>query len=217
MKKALLFVTIAVISATLFGFVFIKVSEKAIEKGSNEDEPKLKTGDIIFQGNNYGQSRAVKLATHSKYSHVGLVFEKRNSLYVFEAVQPVKVTPLDEWISHGAESKYEVLRLKEPIDFTEHQVSFDSIKTAWLGKDYDLLFEWSDEELYCSELVWKIYNEVYGIKLCDTKQLKDFDLSHPYVKAILKERYGNSIPLEQSVVAPQDVYDSKLLMKVHPL
>jgi hypothetical protein len=27
---------------------------------------------------------------------------------------------------------------------------------GFLGKDYDLTFGWSDERLYCSELVWKV-------------------------------------------------------------
>lgn len=214
MKKALLFVFLAFVSASLFGFVFIKVSEKVIKSIKHKEEFVFNTGDIIFQGNNRGQSKAVRLATHSKHSHVGFVMNEGGKTYVFEAVQPVKLTPVKEWIKHGENLEYEVLRMKNTPDFYKNALKLDSLKSAWLGKKYDIYFGWGDNELYCSELVWKIYKEAYGIELCKTKKMKDFDLSHPYVKEILKQRYGNTVPLEQKVVAPQDIYESTLLEKV---
>ena len=33
------------------------------------------------------------------------------------------------------------------------------------NKDYDLYFEWSDDKIYCSELVWKIYKNGADIEL----------------------------------------------------
>ena len=36
----------------------------------------LQTGDIIFQTSNSNQSKAIQLATHSKYSHVGILYKK---------------------------------------------------------------------------------------------------------------------------------------------
>lgn len=35
----------------------------------------------------------------------------------------------------------------------------------YIGKDYDLYFEWSDSRIYCSELVWKIYKESIGLEI----------------------------------------------------
>ena len=61
----------------------------------NDPFEKLKVGDIIFQSSNSGQSRAIQLATHSKYSHVGLIFNENDQWMVYEAVQPVCVTPLE--------------------------------------------------------------------------------------------------------------------------
>ena len=34
---------------------------------------------------------------------------------------------------------------------------------AFRGKSYDLTFEWNDEKIYCSELIWKIYQRAVGI------------------------------------------------------
>lgn len=65
------------------------------------------------------------------------------------------------------------------------------------GKEYDAYFEWTDNRIYCSELIWKIYKNVAGIELSKLRELKDFNLQDPRVQKILKERYGNDIPLEE--------------------
>ncbi|MFE7088828.1 YiiX/YebB-like N1pC/P60 family cysteine hydrolase [Sphingobacterium spiritivorum] len=79
------------------------------------------------------------------------------------------------------------------------------------GRDYDIRFEWSDDKIYCSELIYKIYERAAGIKLGKLQQLKDFDFTNPAVKAQLKERYGHHIPLNETVISPASVFDSELL------
>ncbi len=63
-------------------------------------------------------------------------------------------------------------------------------------------------------MVWKIYKNAAGIELSKLRELKDFNLENPQVQIILKERYGNNIPLEEKVVAPSDLADSNLLKTV---
>ena len=58
----------------------------------------LKQGDIIFQTSLSSQSQAIQLATNSPYSHMGILFQESGKWFVFEAIQPVKMTPLDTWI-----------------------------------------------------------------------------------------------------------------------
>jgi hypothetical protein len=82
------------------------------------------------------------------------------------------------------------------------------------GKRYDRYFEWSDDRMYCSELVWKIYKNALGIEIGELKQLKDFDLSSPEVKKIVKKRYGNEIPLNETVISPESMFNSRLLTTV---
>ena len=82
------------------------------------------------------------------------------------------------------------------------------------NKNYDLYFEWSDDKIYCSELIWKIYKNGAGIELCPLQKLKNFDLKNKIVQTILKERYGNSVPLEENVVAPSQIVDSKIVETV---
>src|SRR5262245_15842995 len=115
-------------------------------------------GDIIFHTSRSSQSRAIQLATHSKYSHLGIIYKLNGQWMVFEAVQPVKFTPLTNWIGRGEGGHYVVKRLADTSLLTDEAVQ--KMKTAGRaikGKNYDPYFGWSDDRIYCSELVWKIY------------------------------------------------------------
>jgi hypothetical protein len=79
------------------------------------------------------------------------------------------------------------------------------------GRPYDFAFGWSDDRVYCSELVWKVYKEALGIELGDLQHLRDFDLSHPAVRQKLRERYGDRVPLDEPVISPAAIAGSPLL------
>jgi hypothetical protein len=66
---------------------------KEVQKLADQDE--IQSGDIIFQTSLSEQSKAIQLATKSEYSHCGIIFKEGNDYYVFEAIQPVKRTPID--------------------------------------------------------------------------------------------------------------------------
>lgn len=176
----------------------------------------LQEGDIIFQTLNSPLSRAIQLATKSKYSHCGIIFKEKGTWYVYEAVQPVRSTPLDQWISEGQGGKYVIKRLANAKQALTPS-AINKMKQAGkqlIGKDYDGTFEWSDERIYCSELVWKIYKTGAGIEVGRLKKLKEFDLSSEPVKAKLKEHYGNNIPMNEPVISPVAIFDSPLLVTV---
>jgi len=176
----------------------------------------FKNGDIIFQDSPSSQSQAIKLATHSNYSHVGIVYNKNGNSYVYEAVGPVVSTPLKKWINKGVEGHYVVKRLKDESFLTPSLLhNMQRVGKTFAGKPYDALFGWSDTKIYCSELVWKIYKRGLGLELGKLKKLKEFDLSHPVVKSLLAKRYGNDIPLDENVIDPQGVFDSALLKTVY--
>lgn len=179
-------------------------------------EEAYQSGDIIFQSLDALPNKAIELATHSKYSHVGVILDYEGSLQVLEATQPVKFTPLENFIKRGNGEKYAVLRLK-----TAHQTLTDETKAAliakaesWVGKNYDFVFSWNDEELYCSELVYKLYQDTLHLKLTQPKPLKSFDLSHPLVKEQLRVKYGKNIPYNENMVSPEQIYESDLLEPV---
>lgn len=174
----------------------------------------LAEGDIIFQSNISPQCQAIELATHSKYSHCGILFKKGKDWYVWEAVQPVRQTRLEEWILRG-DKHFVVKRLIADSLITTAVIrKMQDAGNKYMGKNYDSYFEWSDDRIYCSELVWKIYKETMDIEVGKRNPLRSYDLSHPLVKATLKERYGKNIPLEEMMVSPGDIYESPLLKTV---
>jgi len=65
--------------------------------------------------------------------------------------------------------------------------------------------------LYCSEFVWKLYNDALHLEIGKPRLMKEFDLTHPAVQNIMKQRYGNNIPYNEKMISPGDMYDSFLL------
>lgn len=173
-------------------------------------------GDLIFQTSLSGQSQAIQLATRSPYSHCGIIFKEEGKFYVFEAIQPVSRTPLERWIARGKQGKYVVKRLKKSDLDTNPKTIMEmkSLAKSFLGRPYDSYFEWSDENMYCSEYIWKIYQQTTGLELGRLQKLGDFDLSHPIVQKKLKQRYGANVPLEEKVISPAAIFESALLESV---
>lgn len=171
-----------------------------------------KNGDLIFIENPSGQGKAIQLATKSKYTHVGIIFIENNRPMVYYAVEPVSVNTVEEFIAMSSDGKYSLKRLKDAALLTT-DVTKSMLKEAKskLNIHYDLGFNWSDDELYCSEFVWKLYNSHLHIEIGKLKALKEFDLSHPTVKSIMQKRYGKNIPFEEKMISPGDMYNSELL------
>jgi uncharacterized protein YycO len=173
-------------------------------------------GDIIFQESSSSQSKAIQLATKSSYSHCGIIYQNNGKYYVYEAVQPVKLTPLKEWIDRGVDDKFVVKRLKNANEVLTPKVlmKMKNYGEKFLGKDYDIYFNWDDSQIYCSELVWKIYKNAANVEVGKLKKFKDFDLSSPVVKKVMKRRYGETFPWNEKVVSPQDIFECPKLIEI---
>jgi hypothetical protein len=176
----------------------------------------LRNGDIIFQTSRSAQSIAIQKATHSKYNHMGIIFFRHGKPYVYEAIKTVQYTPLNKWTARGDGGHYIIKRLRD-ADRTLTPNAVTKLRLAakkFQGRPYDLTFEWSDDRIYCSELVWKIYDRGIGVQVGRLQKLRDFDLSDPIVKAKMQERYGNRIPMDETVISPGEMFSSKLLIVV---
>ena len=170
-------------------------------------------GDIIFQTSRSAQSAAIQRATHSPYSHVGIIFMRDGKPQVFEAIGTIQYTPLSKWVARGEGGRYVIKRLKRSL--TEKQAAqLRAAAEAFEGKSYDLYFEWSDQRIYCSELVWKVYDRAIGVKVGNLQKLREFDLTDPAVRAKMRERYGTRVPLDEPVISPGAQFDSPLLETV---
>jgi hypothetical protein len=175
----------------------------------------LRDGDIVFQTSLSSQSVAIQRATKSPYSHMGVVFYRNGQPYVLEAVATVRYTPLGAWLGRGKGGHFVAKRLKTAEGVPAGEL--EKLRREghlMLGRPYDSAFGWSDERIYCSELVWKLYDRALGIRLAPLQELGSFDLSSLEVKAKLRERYGSSIPVHEPVVPPSAIFDSALLETV---
>ncbi|MBB1517953.1 YiiX family permuted papain-like enzyme [Aquipseudomonas guryensis] len=177
----------------------------------------VREGDIIFHPSRSTQSLAIQQATHSRYSHMGLVLYRDGQPQVYEASAWVKYTPLAEWIARGEGGHYVLKRLREADRLLDESAlrRLRAEAAPFAGRRYDLTFEWSDQRLYCSELVWKIYQRALGLEIGGLQQIRDFDLNSAAVRSKMRERYGDQVPLDEQVISPAAMFDSPLLVQVY--
>lgn len=223
MKKGI--IILGLLALTIFGSLYaqhkfhdkkhrIDNAKTSIKQLTFNDD--IKDGDLIFQTSQSEQSKAIQLATNSKYSHCGIVYSENGQFYVFEAIHPVKTTPLDKWIARGKDGHFVIKRLKnaDQVLTSETLQKMKQEGEKLKGKSYDLTFEWSDDKIYCSELIWKIYQRATGIEIGKLQKLSDFDWTNETVKQKMKERYGDKIPTEEIVISPAAIFYSELLITV---
>lgn len=177
---------------------------------------KFKDGDIIFQSSPSQQSAAIEEATKSTYSHCGIIFYENGIPYVYEAVQPVGKRPLNDWIESGVNELYVVKRLKDSTVLGATEILLlKNYAVSQFRKNYDGVFNWSDKEMYCSELVYKCFWNACQIKLATPQPLKDFNIDGPIVRKVLKQRYGNEIPYDEPMVSPEQLLNSHQLITIN--
>lgn len=184
--------------------------------GCRADGPAWRDGDIVFHTSRSTQSLAVQRATGSPYSHMGVVFMRGKRAYVFEAAGQVQYTPLASWLARGIGGHFVVKRLRDG----EARLDPSAIERlrraarAFEGRPYDLAFAWSDDRIYCSELVWKIYQRALGIELGGLQRIREFNLGDPAVQQKIGERYGKRVPLDEWAISPVAIFDSPHLITV---
>ncbi len=178
----------------------------------------VRDGDIVFHTSKSGQSVAIQRATSSPYSHMGLVVFRGGEPFVFEASATVRFTPMRAWIERGEGHRYVVKRLRDADSRLTSEVvkKMHAIARKLEGKKYDLTFEWSDDRMYCSELVWKVYERALGVEIGSLQKLREFRLKDPVVRAKLRERYGANVPLDEPVISPATMFGSAELETVEP-
>jgi hypothetical protein len=174
----------------------------------------LRDGDLVFHRSTSAQSVAIAEATHSTYTHVGVVLRQEGRVRVLEAVEPVRMTPVDEWIAAGRGPTV-AKRLKDAEVLTPEVLErMRALADGWLGMHYDALFAWTDEAMYCSELAWKLYERAAGVRLGEPRALSTYQLDGPAVSIAAKKRFPKGLPLHETVISPQDLFDDPQLVNV---
>ena len=185
-----------------FGFLLIYI---CLSTNVSAECP-LQEGDIVFIKSQSKQSELIKIVTGSEWTHVGLAFREASGFKILEAVQPVKWTNLLSFLERSKNLAFEIKRAKFPFDSV--LLKAESLKD--LNKDYDLIFNWDDNAIYCSELVWKSYFRTSHVEIGRLQKNKDFPNADNYkVQHELQSRYkqlgrtyNKETWLEEPVISP---------------
>ena len=188
MKKKTILITLAVVLSAFFGLIFAY--------GPNPDIEKLKEGDVIFHASDSRQAPMLRLATASPITHCGIIIEKGGKLYVLEAEGKVQLTPIQTFINRGIGKTYCVRRPKTEL---KGRVKYKN----YLGIPYDIAFKFKNKKYYCSELVYDIYKDQFGIQICEPRPLSDY-----HTLGLEKEIKRRGMKKDQLMVAPSDLMNA---------
>ena len=197
-------------------------TEGGLQKMKGRPVPAVQEGDIVLQTSISPQCSAIREATQSEWTHCGIVFMEnghrqvgvKHKAMVLEAVGPVRKTTLEEWL--GRTGHWSIRRLKDPSKLNpEAMQRMRDAGESMMGKDYDTRFLWSDDEIYCSELVWKIYQNGAGIEVGEVEKWGSMKLDGPAAQRIIAQRFPNGkMPLEEPVVTPASIARCGILEEV---
>lgn len=172
----------------------------------------IQKGDILFQSLPKNPLViAIEGATGSPYSHCGLVVERSGEWFVLEAIGPVKETPLAEWIDQGRGDTFWAYRMTESLQSSLPEILFNARKHA--GKDYDILYQFDNEEIYCSELIFNAVQEATGVELGTIEMLGDLNWK-PYEQTIIAIQ--GYVPLDREMITPVSLSRAPELFLVYP-
>lgn len=179
-----------------------------------QSEADVQAGDVVFHRSRSAQSRVIQEVTGSPWTHVGVVFEREDAeggsaLWVLEAVQPVKWTRLGEWVRRGRGAELAIRRPREALSADALHALRQSGE-RFLGRPYDARFEWDERRIYCSELVWLMFEDALGLRLSEPQRWQELTLSRA-ARRLARRRLGG-LPAPQSlIVTPVALFDSPLL------
>lgn len=172
----------------------------------------IQKGDILFQSLPRNPLViAIEGVTDSPFSHCGIIVERSGEWFVLEAIGPVKETPLIDWINQGRDNRFWAYRLKEPLRNRIPDILFEARKQA--GKDYDILYRFDNEEIYCSELIFNAVRDATGTELGTIEKLGDLNWK-PYEHTIISIQ--GFVPQDREMITPVSLSRAEELFLVYP-
>ena len=174
-----------------------------------DGNPIFNEGDIVGHTSGADYLGLLRNITESPYTHVGILVKDEGKLMVLEAVGGgVMINPFSSFISRGEGGKYTVLRVKP--EFRDSLFKVMDIARGFIGKEYDDRFEPDDENIYCSELIYKAFKRGSDAKAGEMEKLSDVlgvQKYNPIVSAVIKRKFGGK-PDDILVVSPGSVMRS---------
>ena len=190
--------------------------------GYARQTPEYRVGDVLLQSDPIKVAGAVQVLTASRYNHVGLVVKRRGKLVVAEALSRVKYTTISSYTKRGKRNQQ--LRYHKELNPAQKK-RLNLAARRYMGKRYDPYLSWSDERMYCSEMVQKVYQDALGVSLSKERKLRQhlMFLVYPFVKAGWLRipppfsKLKDGVAPNEIVVTPGDLARSKKLIYIREL
>lgn len=172
---------------------------------------KFRDGDIIFQEGDGERSKHIAAVTESSVTHCGLIIIDKNRVMVLEADDKVVKTPIEEFIACGKDKKFALARIEDLPEDKASKIIKEGMK--YLDQPYDNKYQWDDEYLYCSELVYKAYQKGAGIELCPFVKLGD--LKYRGHEEYMGKIMGGAPSLDLKMITPAGIFKSEKLNMIY--
>jgi uncharacterized protein YycO len=167
----------------------------------------MQNGDLIFRKGRSIESQIILLSDgNSDYSHVGIIYLKDGKPLVVHSVPEeneeeyefIKLESVEDFLNEDKAVRFAVFRLEDSM-MSSTKAASEFAYNCYLNKfrfdnQYDLS---SDTKLYCTELIWKAYQQA-GI---DLVQNRLYDI--------------NFIVVNKRMIMPSSILESKYLKLVH--
>ncbi len=168
-------------------------------------------GDVLFQSSPHTRLvDTIEGVSESPLSHCGIVAQVGGGWVVYEASETVTATPLNEFIERGRDQGFLVYRFKH--EFTKHIPDILDETRSFLDRPYDYRYRMDDEHVYCSELIYKAFENVTGQPLGELEKLGDLNWQ-PFEEDISHFEDG-PVPLEREMITPQGLSEAEQLVRV---
>lgn len=151
-----------------------------------EEFDDFRQGDLIFQETTGRQSIAVKAATGSDYTHMGIVRITGGGPVVIEAGRTVTETPLEDFVARGSGKRFAIYRLSGLSEANAHRVIEEAYKD--MDKPYDLYFRMDADSIYCSELPYRAFKAA-GLPIGKVEKVGDLNISVAAAVALIDRRW----------------------------
>lgn len=191
--------------------LWLAVLGLAVSARTRAAEPALETGDLVFETSSSSQSAAIRWATRSRWSHVGLVERRGSEVVVLEAVGRVSRTPWAAFRRRAARGGPILVLRPRDLSPGARAAAVDAARPL-VGRPYDARFGWGDDRIYCSELVVKAYERGAGVSLGRRERVGD--LRTFGIEAAMARRWGGQVPRDLVLVTPASLARDRRLTRV---
>jgi uncharacterized protein YycO len=156
--------------------IIITLFFNTLTTSAQDLKTKLKEGDLVFQDLDCGPlCDAIETVTEGyqqrDFSHVAIIIKENNRLRAIEAIgTEVRTISIDSLFQRTPNAnKYLVMRLND--EYQPYCSGISKKALQYVGKKYDDRFIMNNDSLYCSELVFEVYNSAIKTQLFDLQPM----------------------------------------------